>query len=102
MTQPDQDLPPDAVVAPSSHVVWTDASGEYVILNPRSGMYHGVSGVGSVVWTSLVGGSTVAALEGRVRAEYEVDAAQCRADLRRFLHGLRERGLVEVRGAAAP
>lgn len=84
------------MILPSPRVVWTDALGEFVILNPRSGTYHGVQGVGALIWRLLVDGRTIAEIERSVCAEYDVDASQCRADIVQFLQGVRGRDLITV------
>jgi hypothetical protein len=91
------DIPLDAPIVVSESLVSSDTGGEFVILNFETGRYHGLEGVGSLIWSLLNAGSTVRQIQAAILAEYDVDEAQCQMDVQRLLHELRERGLIDVR-----
>jgi hypothetical protein len=76
--------------------------GEMVILDPRSGRYFGLDGVGTRVWELLESPRSVGELQGVLVDEYDVDAARCGRDLRTLLTELASAGLIVVEDAEAP
>ena len=94
-------IPDSATVAVTDRQVSTDVEGEAVILHFEAGIYYGLDGVGARVWEWLRSPVTVSELQARLVSEYEVDPAQCAADLRNLLQELADAGLVEVADAGA-
>ena len=86
----------DTEVAVSSNAISTQVPGGAVILDPVSGHYFGLEGVGVRAWELMAERSTLALLADRITAEYDVDHATCEQDLRRLLEELVERGLVVI------
>ena len=69
--------------------------GDIVTMNIHRGDYVGIYGVvGPRVWELLENPVTLADMVNTICAEYEVDAATCEADLRRFLQQLVELDLI--------
>ena len=77
-------------------VVFRDLEGELVLLNLNTGVYFGLDSVGSAIWRLIDGSRSTSEIVSAMTAEYEVDAATCRADLDRFLDALRVNDLVDV------
>ncbi len=83
----------------SEVAVATAIGDETVILDPTSGRYFGLDGVGTKVWGMLQRPITRADLVAAVVAEYDVDEATCEGDLRRLLGELDSKGLIVVADA---
>lgn len=81
--------------------VWSGLGDEVVILDLRSSSYLGLDEVGAEIWKLLAEPRTVADLEARLSALYDVDPADLSRDLRPFLEDLVDRGLVVLDGEDA-
>lgn len=92
----------DAQVVAARHHVASPMGDEVAILNLGTGMYHGLEGVGARVWELLSDACRVGDLEQTLLREYDVDPDVLRRDLDRLLHGLLERGLIEVIEGSPP
>ena len=73
-----------------------EADGEVLMMHVESGNYFGLNEVASFIWNQLGEPKTVAELCAAVRAEFDVDEEQCRADVFGFLGGMIADGLAEV------
>lgn len=74
-----------------------DLEGEAVILNLKSGLYHGLNPVGKRVWELVQQPTKVDAIRDTLTVEYDVDAQTCTRDLLVVLEELLGAGLIEVR-----
>ena len=54
------------------HVMSATRGGETVLLDPVRGRYHTLNDVGARVWELLADGTTLEAIVGTIRAEYDV------------------------------
>ena len=72
-----------------------DLGGQVAVLHPGSGVYFGLNDVGAIIWDALAEPMTRPQLCARVMAEYDVDEAQCAADVTRLIDALLEHGLVK-------
>ncbi len=70
---------------------------ELVALDPAAGECFGFNGVASTIWRLLERPSTAAELKQSLLLEYDVDPAQCEAELGDLLDDLVVRGLVRSR-----
>ena len=86
----------DAAIRIRKDVVFRDLEGEMVLLNLATGVYFGLDPVGTRIWALIDAGRTVEQIVSAITAEYDVDAAVCRADLERFLATLRDNDLVDL------
>ena len=85
-----------SVVTASKDQVSSDLAGEVVILNLRSGVYHGLEAVGARVWQLLADPVAVSRLREAILIEYEVEPRRCEDDLLALLSDLNVHGLVEL------
>jgi hypothetical protein len=76
------------------HVVFRSFPGETVILNLRSGKYHGVNPTGGPIHELLERGATVAGVAEVLAADYDRPLADVTADVESFCAALVERGLL--------
>jgi hypothetical protein len=80
--------------------------GETVLLDPARGRYHTLNDVGARVWELLADGTTLDAIVGTIRAEYDVPLVAgvdpVDQDVTTLLRHLRAAGLLilETPGAA--
>jgi hypothetical protein len=77
-------------------VVCAELDAELVLLDVETGVYFGLNEVGASIWKLLAEGATEAEIFTRLLGEYEVEPAELRSDLSRFLALLAEKGLVRV------
>ena len=70
--------------------------GETIVLQLESGTYFSLNEVGVTVWNALDEARTVNDLKERVLAEYNVEDAQCSADIRALLEDLLKEKMIEV------
>ncbi|MEO0374625.1 hypothetical protein C1752_04998 [Acaryochloris thomasi RCC1774] len=83
------------VIAPDQ--VSSELVDESVILNLKTGMYYGLNEVGASVWKLLQQPQAVADICDAILQEYEVDPAQCEADVFALLNDMIEAQLVVVK-----
>ena len=88
------------------HVMAATRGGETVLLDPVRGRYHTLNDVGARVWELLADGTTLAAIVGTIRTEYDVPLVggvdPVEQDVTTLLRHLRAAGLLimETSGAA--
>jgi hypothetical protein len=70
---------------------------ELVALDPAGGECFGFNGVAATVWRLLERPGTASELKQSLLSEYDVDPAQCEAELEELLADLVSRGLVRSR-----
>jgi len=94
----DQELLAAKVRLPQ-HVVHRSFVAETVVLNLRTGKYHGLNPTAGKMLDALESADSVGAVVPGLAAEYEVEASQIEADLIALCRGLLERGLIETSDA---
>ena len=90
-----------STVTAAPNQVSSELGDEVVILDLRSGVYHGLSRVGAFAWSLIQNPSLVAGVCDRIVAEYEVAPDRCQADLLALLGELKDKGLIECVPCAA-
>jgi len=78
------------------HVVHRSFVAETVVLNLRTGQYHGLNPTAGRMLEALAEAQTVGAVITVLAEEYGVDSARIEEDLRELCRGLLDRGLLEV------
>jgi hypothetical protein len=86
--------PLDTTVRVADDVLASAFEDEMVLLNLKDGVYYGLDGVGTRIWSLMARPVTVGAIRDAIVAEFEVEPARCEADLRALLASLLDRGLV--------
>lgn len=87
----------EALVSTGKDIVSSRLADEIVILDLKSGIYHGLEAVGADIW-ELVGNATaIHEIRDSLLDDYEVDAGRCEADLLSLIEELESHGLVQVR-----
>ena len=82
----------------ATQLLEADLGNELMALDAEGGNCFGFNAVATDVWRQLASPKSFGEIHGTLLAEYEVDAEQCRAELRELLDDLVEKGLVrEVR-----
>lgn len=89
-----------SIVCISNDAISSRLADEVVILNLRSGVYHGLEAVGSRVWELIEKPAEVSAVRDALLDEYDVEPQRCEQDLLALLEELKANGLLEVRAAA--
>ena len=80
----------------SDHVMVRNLQGEAILLDLRSEIYLGLDEVGARMWHLITSGESGEAAVAPLLAEFDVDEAKLRSDLRQFVRDLLERQLLEV------
>ena len=97
MSQPgSHDDPQRLVVRVPAHVVYRDFPEQTVVLNLRTGRYHGLNETSSQMLDALRETPTVAAAAQRLAPTWEVDFDVLLGDLLDLCDGLERRGLIET------
>ena len=86
-------LTPQTTIIRNPRLIAADMDGDTVMMSIESGEYFGLGGVGTRIWELIATPHTLAQLVTAICAEYDVDAATCEADVRRFLDDLLSNGL---------
>jgi hypothetical protein len=74
---------------------------EVTILQMHTGLYYGLDPVGTHVWNLIRQPRAIQEILETLLAEYEVEPANCEADLLALLENLRKENLIEVQDAGA-
>jgi hypothetical protein len=91
----------DSVVVAIKSQVSCQVDAETVILQFNKGLYFGLDEVGTLIWNQIQQPRKVQEIRDAILRDYEVSSEQCERDLSTLLGQLSEKGLVEVRDAAA-
>jgi hypothetical protein len=91
----DQDLL-DARVRLPQHVVHRSFVAETVVLNLRTGKYHGLNPTAGKMLEALEAAPRVGATVPELAGEYGVESVKVEGDLLVLCQGLLERGLIEI------
>jgi len=83
-------------ISVNESVVYAELGDELVLLNVETGVYFGLDGIGTRIWTLLAEGLSIEGIIDRLLAEYDVQAEQLRSDARAFLNTLIAKGLVRA------
>jgi hypothetical protein len=86
----------DSVVSTGKDLVFSNVADEVVILDLKSGVYHGLESVGARAWELMVEPRAVREVRDALCDEYDVEPQQCESDLLRLIEELKSHGLVEV------
>jgi hypothetical protein len=78
------------------HVLHRSFVAETVVLNLRTGKYHGLNPTAGRMLEALAGAPTAGAAVPELAREYGVEPAQVESDLIALCQGLLERGLIEM------
>jgi Coenzyme PQQ synthesis protein D (PqqD) len=78
------------------HVVHRSFVSETVVLNLRTGRYHGLNPTAGTMLDALDVASTVADAVPVLAGEYGIEQAEIQSDLLALTRGLLERGLIEM------
>ena len=85
-----------STVVTVSDQISSDLGGEVVILNMKTGIYHGLNEVGAKIWDLIEQPKTVKEIHNLLVEEYEVEPEVCKNDLLSLLKSLQAVGLIEV------
>jgi hypothetical protein len=86
----------DARARLPQHVVHRSFVAETVVLNLRTGKYHGLNPTAGKMLEALQAAPTVGATVPELAGEYGVEPAKVESDLVKLCEGLLERGLIEI------
>lgn len=90
-----------SVVSQASDVLSAAVDTELVMMRMESSGYFGLDAIGRRIWELLDQPRTVAAICATLLNEYDVQPAECEADVLRFLGELVTYGVVVVRDPQA-
>ena len=76
--------------------LYSDLSGEGVVLNIRNGKYYGLNGVGVTIWNTIQVAASLQEIKSEVIREYDVSDETCQQELVTFIKDMIREELVEV------
>jgi hypothetical protein len=86
----------NSIVESTKDQVSSDIGGETILLSLQSAMYYGLDAVGSRIWELMQQPIRVSAIRDVIAQEYDVETAQCEADVIAFLREVAAKGLIAV------
>jgi len=89
-----------STVAAVRDQISADLADEVAILNLKSGVYFGLSPVGSSIWKLIQEPTRVVEVRDALIREYDVDPERCEQDLLNLLQKMKDHELVDVRDEA--
>ncbi|BAZ11054.1 hypothetical protein NIES4071_28790 [Calothrix sp. NIES-4071] len=92
----DQKMLESSVIVASSEQISSDLGEEAVILNLKSGVYHGLNEVGASIWKLIQEPLTIKEIEHKLLEEYNVEPEQCQSDLIALLSDLLAAELIVI------
>ena len=90
-----------SIVSVAREQISSELGDESIILNLKSGMYHGLNEIGARIWHIIQQPKAVKDVKAILLEEYEVDIQECDRDLKGLLKELIEAGLVDVNNETA-
>jgi hypothetical protein len=97
----EREITESSIVVATEDQISSDLGGESVILNMKSGVYHGLNEVGARVWDLIEKPQSVKDIKQVLLEEYEVEADICTKDLFLLLDNLKTAGLIKVKNETA-
>ena len=91
---------PAANVAIPQHVVHRSFPAETVVLNLRTGTYHGLNPTGGAMFDALASTGSARAAAAVIAERYDEPEDEVEQDLCELCEALHERGLIEIDGRA--
>ena len=85
-----------SIISAAKEQISSDLGGEAIILNLKSGVYHGLNEVAAKIWNIIQNPKSVNDVRTILLEEYEVDFQQCDRDLKELLQELTKVGLIEI------
>jgi hypothetical protein len=89
-------LTDNSLLIRNSDLIAADMDGETVMMSINKGIYYGINGVGSRIWTLLENQISMTDIDKIICAEYAVDAPRFQADLKVFIEEMLENHLISV------
>jgi hypothetical protein len=84
------------IIVASQNQISSDLVDETVILNLKSGVYHGLNQVGTSVWKLIQQPRNFGEILDALLTEYEVSVEECDRHLRQLLEDMASQDLIEV------
>ena len=97
----EREIAESSIVVAAEDQISSDLGGESVILNMKTGVYHGLNEVGARVWDLIEKPKAVKDIKQVLLQEYEVEADICTNDLFSLLNSLKTAGLIKVTNETA-
>ncbi|NJM71420.1 MAG: PqqD family protein [Scytonema sp. RU_4_4] len=86
-----------SIVVAAVEQISSDLGGEVVILNLKSGVYHGLNEVGAKIWNFIQQPKAVKDIKQKLLEEYEVESEVCIGDILALLEELKAVELIKVK-----
>lgn len=83
-----------SVVSRNPDVLFSDLGEKIMMMSMKSGNYHELDQIGSLVWREIEHPIQISALQATFSARYNVPKEQCLTDLMGFLDDLSELDLI--------
>jgi len=98
MSQAQQKIGPDNILARNPDLMWSEVDGEIVLLDADSGSYFSFDRVASDIWRQIAEPLAVRTIVDRLCQTYDAPCAVIEADAMRFLDHAVSRNVILVEG----
>jgi PqqD family protein of HPr-rel-A system len=83
------------ILKATSRFAETRLDDEVVLMNSQSGEFFALKGTGLAIWNLIDGTRDTATICAELTEAFDVDAAQCQADVAEFIARMAKAGFVE-------
>lgn len=87
----------DSVVASAPVQVAAQKGGDEILLNPGTGQYYRLNGVGAWIWSFLKHPCSIASIHEAMLEEYDVEPEECLRDLVALMRDMLDAKLIVIR-----
>lgn len=84
----------EETLRPHTSIVANKVGDEYILLHLETGLYHGLDGVGTLIWEKLSAGEPLTAIKQSITAKYEVSDEVAERDLRALIEEMLDADIV--------
>lgn len=96
MSSEEVTLDHDSLLTRSTDLVFSEVDDEITMMHIETGKYYGLNRVGAVIWNLLDEPTGFGAVCDALVTRFEVEPAQCRAEVEAFVSQMAAAGLVTV------
>lgn len=86
----------NSTIIRSDAFITSTVDNDLVMMSLEKGNYYGLDKIGSFIWENIAQQTTIGQLCQKLTEHFEVEAAQCQADVLDFLHELIKEDMVQI------
>ena len=86
----------NSCVVRSEDFITSTVENDLVMMSLEKGAYYSLDSIGSQIWESIMVPVSITELCHKLTTQFDVDSAQCQADVLAFLNELQKEGMIHV------